>query len=62
MNEYQAGTVDYTATARATQYSAWQSARNVHQRQLAAVSLIGDLGGGWTNRALDCPAKPATAP
>jgi NodT family efflux transporter outer membrane factor (OMF) lipoprotein len=50
-NEYQAGTVDYTtaATAQATQFSAEESALSVkQQRLLAAVSLIGDLGGGWS--------------
>lgn len=50
-NEYQAGTVDYTtvATTRATQLSAEQSALNVRQQRLLdTVSLIGDLGGGWS--------------
>ena len=62
MNEYQAGTVDFTtaATARAAQYSAQQSALGVRQqRLLAAVSLIGDLGGGWSDSALDGPAQTA---
>ncbi|MGH8232665.1 MAG: efflux transporter outer membrane subunit [Rhodanobacteraceae bacterium] len=56
LNEYQAGTVDYTtaASARATQYSAQQSALSVQQqRLLAAVSLIGDLGGGWSADEMD---------
>jgi NodT family efflux transporter outer membrane factor (OMF) lipoprotein len=51
LNEYQAGTVDYTtaATAQATQLSTEQSALSVHeQRLLDTVSLIGDLGGGWS--------------
>lgn len=64
MNEYQAGTVDYTtaATARATQYNAQQSALSVRQqRLLAAVSLIGDLGGGWSDSALGGPSRTATA-
>ena len=50
-NEYQAGTVDFTtvATAQATEFSSRQSALNVHeQRLLDTVSLIGDLGGGWS--------------
>jgi len=50
-NEYQAGTVDYTtvATAQATEFSSRQSALGVHeQRLLDTVSLIGDLGGGWS--------------
>jgi NodT family efflux transporter outer membrane factor (OMF) lipoprotein len=51
-NEYQAGTVDYTtaALAQATALSAQQTALNVtQQRLLDTVSLIGDLGGGWSN-------------
>jgi NodT family efflux transporter outer membrane factor (OMF) lipoprotein len=51
MNEYQAGTVDYTtaATAQTTQLSAEENALNVQQQRLLdTVSLIGDLGGGWS--------------
>ncbi len=51
LNEYQAGTVDYTtaATAQATRLSAEQTALNLRQQRLLdAVSLIGDLGGGWS--------------
>jgi len=54
-NEYQAGTVDYTtaATAQATQFSAQENALNVQQQRLLdTVSLIGDLGGGWSASAL----------
>ncbi len=50
-NEYQAGTVDYTtaATAQATQFSAQETALSVQQQRLLdTVSLIGDLGGGWS--------------
>jgi NodT family efflux transporter outer membrane factor (OMF) lipoprotein len=50
LNEYQAGTVDYStvAIAQATQLSTEQSALNVkQQRLLDTVSLIGDLGGDW---------------
>jgi len=50
-NEYQVGTVDYTtaATAQVTQLSAEQSALSVQeQRLLDSVSLIGDMGGGWS--------------
>jgi NodT family efflux transporter outer membrane factor (OMF) lipoprotein len=53
LNEYQAGTVDYTtvATAQATQLSTEESALNVtQQRLLDTVSLIGDLGGGWSGQ------------
>ena len=51
LNEYQAGTVDYTtaATAQATQLSAQQSALSIaQQRLLDTISLIGDMGGGWS--------------
>jgi NodT family efflux transporter outer membrane factor (OMF) lipoprotein len=63
-NEYQAGTVDYTtvATAQATQLSSQQTALNVQQsRLLDAASLIGDLGGGWSDSLLH-DARTATAP
>jgi NodT family efflux transporter outer membrane factor (OMF) lipoprotein len=62
LNEYQAGTVDYTtvATAQATQLSTEQSALNVkQQRLLDTVSLIGDLGGDWSASALDDAGKTA---
>ena len=62
-NEYQAGTVDYTtaATAQATQLSTQQNALNVQQQRLLnAVSLIGDMGGGWSASELD-DSKKATA-
>ncbi|MBE1159664.1 efflux transporter outer membrane subunit [Dyella sp. 7MK23] len=51
VNEYQAGTVDYTtaATAQVTQLSTEQTALGVRQQRLLdTVSLIGDLGGGWS--------------
>jgi NodT family efflux transporter outer membrane factor (OMF) lipoprotein len=54
-NEYQAGTVDYTtaAVAQATQFSAEENALSVRQQQLLdTVSLIGDLGGGWSTSDL----------
>ena len=50
-NEYQAGTVDYTtaATAQAAQFGAEETALSVRQQRLVdTVSLIGDLGGGWS--------------
>jgi NodT family efflux transporter outer membrane factor (OMF) lipoprotein len=53
LNEYQAGTVDFTtvASAQATQLSTEQSALNVtQQRLLDTVSLIGDLGGEWSRQ------------
>ena len=64
-NEYQAGTVDYTtaATAQATQLSAQQSALSVQQQRLLdAVSLIGDLGGGWSADELGEAKKTASTP
>lgn len=63
LNEYQAGTVDYTtaATAQATQLSAQQSALSIsQQRLLDTVSLIGDMGGGWSADQLNA-SQPSTA-
>jgi NodT family efflux transporter outer membrane factor (OMF) lipoprotein len=51
LNEYLAGTVDYTtvATAQTTQLSAEETALSVESSRLVdAVTLIGDLGGGWS--------------
>ena len=64
-NEYQAGTVDYTtaATAQTTQLSAQQTALSVQQeRLLDTVSLIGDMGGGWSADRLDDAKKTASTP
>ncbi|PXW23037.1 efflux transporter outer membrane subunit [Paraburkholderia caballeronis] len=61
LDEYEAGTVDYTtvATAQATLLSTRQTALGVQQQRLLdAASLIGDLGGGW-NGALQDPLHPA---
>ena len=62
LNEYRAGTVDYTtvATAQTAQLNNQQSLLSVEQqRRLTAVSLIGNLGGGWSADALqDTAAKP----
>jgi NodT family efflux transporter outer membrane factor (OMF) lipoprotein len=63
LNEYQAGTVDYTtvATAQATQLNNQQSALNVQQQRLLdAAALIGDLGGGWSGQLHD-PRHPQAA-
>jgi NodT family efflux transporter outer membrane factor (OMF) lipoprotein len=63
-NEYRAGTVDYTtaATAQATQLSIQETALNVEQQRLLdAVSLIGDLGGGWSADELQNPPKAAAS-
>jgi NodT family efflux transporter outer membrane factor (OMF) lipoprotein len=64
-NEYRAGTVDYTtaATAQATQLSIEETALGVtQQRLLDAVSLIGDLGGGWSADEIQKPRKSAAVP
>ena len=58
LNEYKAGTVDYTSvvTAQSTALSAAQSELNIlQQRQAASVTLIEALGGGWT--AGDLPKR-----
>ena len=63
--EIQAGTVDYTTVAQAqqTQLADQQSALSVQQsRLLDAVSLIGDLGGGWSDQALHDPHHPDRPP
>ncbi len=59
--EFQAGTVDYTtvALAQETQLADQQSALGVQQSRLIdAVSLIGDLGGGWSDSQLHDPLRP----
>ncbi|TDN57754.1 efflux transporter outer membrane subunit [Paraburkholderia sp. BL10I2N1] len=61
LNEYQAGTVDYTtvSTAQTAQLSVQQTALNVQQQRLLdAASLIGDLGGGWSESELHDPLHP----
>jgi NodT family efflux transporter outer membrane factor (OMF) lipoprotein len=57
-NEYRAGTVDYAtvAAAQATSLGAAQDALSLRQQQLVdTVTLIGDLGGGWSDEALAPP-------
>jgi NodT family efflux transporter outer membrane factor (OMF) lipoprotein len=64
LNEYQAGTVDYTtaATAETTKLSAQETALSVQQtRLLDTVSLIGDLGGGWSADQLSNAKKSSDA-
>ncbi len=59
--EFEAGTVDYTtvALAQETQFADQQTALNVQQnRLLDAVSLIADLGGGWSDSQLQDPVHP----
>lgn len=56
--EFEAGTVDYTtvALAQETALSDQQAALVVQQnRLLAAVALIGDIGGGWSEADLHKP-------
>ena len=56
--EYQAGTVDYTtvAVAQETQLSDQQTALSIEESRLVdAVSLIGDLGGSWSDSQLHNP-------
>jgi NodT family efflux transporter outer membrane factor (OMF) lipoprotein len=56
--EFQAGTADYTTVAQAqiAQLANQQSALNVQEGRLAdAVSLIADLGGGWSDSRLHDP-------
>ena len=65
-NEYLAGTVDYTtvATAQTTELMDEQTALTVEQSRLVdAATLIGDLGGGWSDAQLHDPQRPdAPAP
>jgi NodT family efflux transporter outer membrane factor (OMF) lipoprotein len=63
--EFKAGTVDYTTVAQAqeVQFSDQQSALAVEQSRLMdAVSLIGDLGGGWSAGDLHTPSNPKSLP
>jgi len=63
--EFQAGTVDYTTVAQAQeiQLTDQQSALSVQQSRLVdAVSLIGDLGGGWSDSQLHDPGHPKELP
>jgi NodT family efflux transporter outer membrane factor (OMF) lipoprotein len=58
--EFQAGTVDYTtvAAAQQIQLADQQSALSVQESRLVdAVSLIADLGGGWSDDQLHDPLK-----
>ncbi|MDR0204638.1 MAG: efflux transporter outer membrane subunit [Delftia acidovorans] len=64
LDEYQAGTVDYTtlATAQASQITSQQSRLNVRLQQLVnTVALIGDLGGGFDAARLGADKTPAGA-
>jgi outer membrane protein TolC len=59
--EFEAGTVDYTtvAAAQETELADQQTKLSVEQsRLLDAVSLISDLGGGWSAAELANPRHP----
>ena len=58
LNQYRAGLVDYTTvlTAQTTELSNEQSALSIQQSRLVdSVSLIEQMGGGWTDA--DLPSK-----
>jgi outer membrane protein TolC len=70
LNEYKAGTVDYTtvATTQATLLSDQENALSVQQSRLIdAATLIGNLGGGWSDTQLhdsqnpERPAQPSSS-
>ena len=63
LNQYRAGTVDYTAviTAQANSLSSQQSALTILQSRLvASVNLIQALGGGWDTTQLPSEAQVET--
>jgi NodT family efflux transporter outer membrane factor (OMF) lipoprotein len=63
--EFQAGTVDYTTVAQAqeVQLSDEQTLLSAQQTRLTdAVSLIADLGGGWSAADLHSPSDPKSLP
>jgi NodT family efflux transporter outer membrane factor (OMF) lipoprotein len=63
--EFKAGTADYTTVAQAqeVQLSDEQSLLSAQQTRLAdAVSLIADLGGGWSAADLHSPSDPKSLP
>ena len=60
LNQYRAGTVDYTAviTAQANSLADRETALTIMQSRLvASVSLIEALGGGWQTGALPSAAE-----
>jgi outer membrane protein TolC len=63
-NEYRAGTIDYTtvSTTQATELNDEENALSVQQSRLIdAVTLIGDLGGGWSDAKLHDGQTPDAA-
>jgi NodT family efflux transporter outer membrane factor (OMF) lipoprotein len=60
LNEYEAGTVAYTSVvvAQATLLADQETALTIRQnRLLASVSLIENLGGGWSTAELPTPSQ-----
>lgn len=65
LNEYRAGTIDYTSvvTAQATALGDEQTALSIQQQRLvASATLIQDLGGGWTTADLPVAGGPKPSP
>jgi NodT family efflux transporter outer membrane factor (OMF) lipoprotein len=63
--EFKAGTVDYTTVAQAqeVQFTNEQTLLSAQQTRLSdAVSLIADLGGGWSASQLHSPSEPKSLP
>jgi NodT family efflux transporter outer membrane factor (OMF) lipoprotein len=63
--EFKAGTVDYTTVAQAqeVQFTDEQTLLSTEQSRLTdAVSLIADLGGGWSAADLHRPSDPKSLP
>ena len=63
LNEYRAGTVDYTTvvTAQVTLLSDQQTALSIQQnRLLASIALYADLGGGFEAKDLPSAATLQT--
>jgi len=60
LNEYNAGTVDFTTVvaAQVTELTNRETALGIVSSQLtSSVALIQALGGGWTSAELPSPAK-----
>lgn len=65
LNQYKAGTVDYTSvvTAQATSLSDQQTSLTIMQSRLnASVLLIENLGGNWSNADLPDASLPVPPP
>ena len=65
LNEYDAGTVDYTtvATAQVTEFSSRETLLGIQQTRLtSSVALVAALGGGWSTSALPSPSGVWPAP